>query len=73
MKPGDRLLIVEMLVERFDRDNFGSFADLQMMTVCSNGRERSVGELQALVAASGFEPARVFRYPTTGIVEARAV
>jgi hypothetical protein len=73
MSPGQRLLLVEQLVARNDTGGIGPLADVQMMVVCADGRERSVAELQALMAANGFEPARVFRHPLIGLVEGRAV
>lgn len=44
-----------------------------MMVVCSEGRERSVEELQALLRETGFEPARVFPFSTVSITERRAL
>ncbi|WP_437524455.1 methyltransferase [Sorangium sp. So ce726] len=73
MKPGQRLLLVEILAPRHDNDNVAAFVDVHMMTVCSNGRERSVVELHALLRATGFESARLFPYPTTNVIEAVAV
>lgn len=60
MAPGARLLVAEELVERDTVDRAGALTDLQMMTVCSEGRERGREELAALLAASGFERGRVF-------------
>jgi len=72
MQSGQRLLLVESLIERNDADNFAALADLQMMMVCSDGRERSAGELHQLMRDSGFTPGRVFTYPTVCVVEGHA-
>ncbi len=73
MKPGQRVLLVEMIVPKNDSTSLGAVADLQMMVVCGNGRERSREELQALLESTGFAPGRVFSSPTVGVVEGRAV
>lgn len=69
LAPGARMLIVEILVERNDTDPYGALVDVMMMTVCSEGRQRSVAELQALLTRSGFRPGRVIRTLNHGIVE----
>ena len=73
MKPGQRLLLVELLAPRHDHDHVSAIIDVHMMMVCSNGRERSFEELQSLLRATGFDAARLFPYPTTNVIEARAV
>lgn len=73
MKPGQRLLLVELLAPRHDHDHVPAFVDVHMMMVCSNGRERSFGELTTLLHATGFTSARLFPYPTTNVIEAVAV
>lgn len=55
-----RLLVIEELVERNATTGTGPFADLQMMTVCCEGRERSREEYAALFESSGFALRRVF-------------
>ncbi|MDC0679580.1 hypothetical protein [Sorangium atrum] len=50
-----------------------AFVDVHMMMVRSNGRERSVEELHALLRATGFAPARLFPHPTTNVIEGVAV
>jgi O-methyltransferase domain len=59
-RPGARILVTEMLVERLDATSPGALADVQMMVVCDEGRQRSAAEHQALLARAGFAPARVF-------------
>ena len=71
MKPGARLLLAEMLLER-NEVSVGVLSDVQMMTVCDEGRERSLAEFHRLLTATGFAPARVFRYPTIAVIEAVA-
>lgn len=60
MQPGQRLLVVEEIVEADSVDGPGALADLQMMTVCCEGRERGRGEYEQLLAGSGFSLRRVF-------------
>ncbi len=73
MKPGTKLLLCEMIVDRQSRDVLGTRADLQMMVVCDEGRERSVDEFRALLDETKFRLARVFRSPTVCVIEAEAV
>jgi hypothetical protein len=67
---GARLLVAETLVDRYSRDAIGLASDLQMMVVCSGGRERSLGELESLFTKSGLRLGRVFSYPTISVLEA---
>jgi hypothetical protein len=73
MQPGQRVLLVEQLLERNDDDNFAALADLQMMVVCSDGGERSRGDFERLLSETGFQPARVFPFPTVSVIEGRAI
>jgi hypothetical protein len=73
MEPGGRLILAEMLVERNDTSSVGPQADLQMMIVCSDGRERSREDFARLLGAAGFKLGRVFPYPTTSVIEGIAV
>jgi hypothetical protein len=73
MKPGQRLLLVEILAPRHDRDHVSAFVDVHMMVVCTDGRERSFAELSALLRATGFDSPRLFPFPTTNVIEAVAV
>ena len=63
MERGQRLLVVEALVEETDEDH-GPLADLQMMTVCCDGRERSRADFDRLFAKSGFRLERALPTPT---------
>lgn len=69
MRPGARVLVVEMLLERDSVDPIGTLSDLQMMVACDGGRERGVAELRALLEASGFALGRVLPHPLSAIVE----
>jgi O-methyltransferase domain len=63
MRPGQKLLVVEALVEE-TADDFGPLADLHMMIVCSGGRERGRADYERLFEASGFVLARAMPTPT---------
>jgi hypothetical protein len=73
MAPGARLVLVEQLQERNRPHPFASLSDLQMLTQCVDGRERSREELQALLAGAGFTPSRVERAGVSALVEGVAV
>jgi C-methyltransferase len=63
MQPGHRLLVVEAVVEKDTTSEMGPLSDLQMMIVCSGGRERGRAEYEGLLAASGFRLDRVVSTP----------
>lgn len=69
MRPGQRLVLAEALVEPRDTTSFGVLFDLQMMVSCRDGRERSRADFERLLLASGFSPGRVFASPTTSVIE----
>jgi O-methyltransferase domain/Dimerisation domain len=74
MQPGQRLLAVEAVVEPDSTRGIGPLSDLQMMVVCSGGRERSRAEYARLFDQAGLRLRRVV--PTPGpmsIVEGIAV
>jgi hypothetical protein len=64
MPPGSRLVVIEQLQERNRPHPFASRSDVQMLTQCVDGRERSRDELRALLAGAGLDPRRAER---TGI------
>jgi hypothetical protein len=67
------LLIVESLVED-DTDDYGPLADLHMMIVCCDGRERGRADFQKLFEAAGFTLGRILETPTpVAILEGIAV
>lgn len=69
MDPGHRVLVCEMLVEKDTDDMMGALADLQMMVVCSGGRERGKSDFARLFAQSGFALGRVLEGPTIAVIE----
>lgn len=73
MEAGGRLLVIEALVEE-TTDDYGALADLHMMIVCCDGKERGREQYARLLAQSGFRLARVMEAPTpVAILEAIAV
>ncbi|MFZ5479507.1 MAG: methyltransferase [Myxococcota bacterium] len=62
---GGRVVVVEMLAEPDAPDPIVTFTDVLMMTCASDGRQRTLGELDALLAGAGFERARLA--PLNGI------
>lgn len=74
MQPGQRVLVIEAVVEADSTRGIGPLSDLQMMVVCSGGRERSRAEYARLLEQAGLRLRRVV--PTPGpmsIVEGIAV
>jgi 2-polyprenyl-3-methyl-5-hydroxy-6-metoxy-1,4-benzoquinol methylase len=61
MKPGSRLLISELLLEAKEARFPGTFADLQMLVVCSEGRQRSLQEMVQLLDGAGFRLVKVWK------------
>lgn len=59
MAPGKRLLILEILVERNCTELPGPLLDLQMMTVTSNGRQRSEADFKSLFEKAGLRFTRL--------------
>ena len=60
MASGARLLLVEEIVETDTVSGTGPLSDLQMMTVCSEGRERGRSDYARLLGGAGFTLRRVF-------------
>jgi hypothetical protein len=69
MRPGNRLLVVELIQERNEPHPFASMSDLQMLTQCVQGRERSRDELAALLREAGFEPGELHRLGLMAVLE----
>lgn len=69
MRPGARVILIEQLQERNEPHPFASITDLQMLTQCDDGRERSPAELRALLSGAGFTPGRVHRSGISALVE----
>jgi len=73
MRPGTRLVLVEQLQEPNRPHPFASITDLQMLTQCDDGRERSPGELDDLLSGAGFMPGGVERSGISALVQGVAV
>jgi hypothetical protein len=58
MKPGGRILIVEMVLPEDDRPHPGKLLDM-MMLLGPGGQERTSSEYEALLAANGFRMTRI--------------
>lgn len=65
MKPGARLLLVEMVLPTGNEPHFGKMLDLVMLTI-PGGQERTEAEYAALLAKGGFRLERVI--PTASAV-----
>lgn len=73
MKPSAKLLLVESLLGRDDVNNPAALADVQMMMVCDDGRERTLDEFRALLEATGFRLGRAWPTATDSLIEGVAV
>lgn len=69
MQPGQKVLIVESFIDRSGPDPLVSGADMQMMMVCGEGRERTAPDFQRLLNQSGFAPGRTFPHPVVSMIE----
>jgi hypothetical protein len=69
MAPGARLVVIDQLQERNGTLSFAPLVDLQMLTQCVEGRERSRAELRALLAAAGLRPERFERAGLSALAE----
>jgi hypothetical protein len=68
------LLVAEVMVDRFATRPPGSLLDVQMMTVCDGGRQRSVEEHAQLLASAGMKLHAVHTTATAvSLVEATPV
>jgi len=70
MPAGSRLLLVELLQEPNVPHPFASLADIQMLTQCEGGRQRSERELRELVEAAGMRFGAVRETAGPAVVEA---
>lgn len=71
MEPGSRLVLAEQLQERNLAHPLASLVDLQMLTQCVEGRERSRDELFGLLEAAGLTRGRLERVGASALVEGR--
>jgi hypothetical protein len=69
MPAGARVVLVETLQEPNRPDPIASLVDIQMLTQCDGGRQRSIGELHALLRAAGLRPGEVHRTAGPALVE----
>ena len=74
MDPGHRALVIEMLLE--DEPNYPlvNLSDMHMMTVLSEGRQRTEADFRELFASTGFRLGKVHPLPGfASVVEGIAV
>lgn len=69
MAPGASLVLVETPQERNVPPLTAELQDLQMLTQCDGGRQRSIAELQDLLRGAGLRPGRVGRSTVHALVE----
>jgi SAM-dependent methyltransferase len=74
MRPGGRLLLIEMVIPPGNEPHFGKLLDLEMLVNTQGGRERSEAEYRELLTAAGFRLNRIV--PTkapTSVIEGTPV
>lgn len=70
---GASVLVAEIIVPKGNDPSFGKLLDLNMMVTCPGGRERTLEEHRALLAAAGFDLARAIPTRTQmSVLEARS-
>ena len=69
MPDGARVVLVENLQEPNEPDRISTMVDVQMLTQCDGGRQRSVAELHALLREAGLRPGEVRRTGGPALVE----
>ncbi|WP_394828323.1 methyltransferase [Pendulispora albinea] len=70
MKPNQRLLIVEMLLTDAPPYPMVNLLDMEMITVCSEGRQRTATQFEALLDDAGFSVRKVHPLPgLTSLIE----
>lgn len=72
MPPGSKLVLLENLQEPNAPDPVATFVDLQMLTQCDGGRQRSAAELQDLLRQAGLTPGAVRLTAGPALVEGLA-
>lgn len=73
MRVGQRLVLVDLILEPDETGVLPTLSDLHMMIVCVDGRERSRADFRRVLEASGFSLGRVWDHPMTGIIEGIAI
>ena len=69
MMPGSKVVLVETLLDPDDPDPIAVRIDLQMLTQCDGGRQRSVAELQSLLTRANLRPGEVHRTGGPAMIE----
>ncbi len=69
MGTGARLVLVETLLERDEAHELFVLEDLQMLTQCEGGRQRSEAQLQALLRDAGLSPGTTVRTAAHALIE----
>jgi O-methyltransferase len=69
MPPGSRVVLVETLQDRNEVEPITSMVDVHMLAQTDGGRQRSAGELRALLSEAGLRPGAVRHTPLPSLVE----
>ncbi|QFZ92855.2 acetylserotonin O-methyltransferase [Synechococcus elongatus] len=73
MQPGDRLLLVEQVVQPGNTINVAKWLDLNMLVMTQGGRERTQSEFATLLSESGFQLKQIHTTASeVCIIESRA-
>ena len=64
MKPGGRVLVIDVVLDSKGAGQYGQLLDLEMLTLTPRGRERTKAEFTDLLKRAGFKLRRIT--PTTG-------
>src|SRR3954470_6690352 len=72
MPAGSRLVLVEDLQDRNQPSPTASLTDIQMLTQCDDGRQRSADELKRLLQGADLTPGKVTRTSGPALVEGLA-
>ena len=59
MKPGGRLLVIEMVVPAGNESSLSKLLDIQMMATMQGGKERTGEEYRTILEKSGFTLTRI--------------
>jgi SAM-dependent methyltransferase len=63
MRPGGKVLVIELVIPPGNEPSFGKWLDLHML-VLQTGRERTEAEYQELLASAGFQLTKVMTTPS---------
>lgn len=74
MRPGSRLLVVEVVIGSANESRFARLLDLEMLVITKGGRERTEEEFRGLYEAAAFSLAQIMATEApVSIVEGVAV